>query len=260
MPQSNSRKNPISHVCWPADVLKWIGFVLICLGTFSTAFIQRAVISPLSSDSLSVVLEAEGSSRGWGIAALVMTFLSCGAVPIYARLFVDGWRHTSSRKRYLLRLGITALISEFAYDWACSGTLLDMDRQNPMWALLVAAVVLSIFEQFEGKGVAAVLMKVSAVIASMLWIVLLQSDMGILTVLLVACFGLLENHRVWREICGSGLCLIQYGMYGAVLGMVPVHFYNGTRGKCPGWLFYLLYPAQLLVFGGAAALLCNLTR
>lgn len=256
MPQSDSRKKMISQVSWSSDVLKWIGFVCICLGTFSTAIIQRTILSvdTLSLETLRMLPKGDEKKQVWEIVALVTAFVSYGAVPVYARLFVDGWQHTSDRKRYLLRLGATALISEFAYDWVHSGTLLDMDRQNPMWALLIAAVVLSIFEHFSENGVAAVLMKVSAVVASMLWILLLQSNMGIATVLLVACFGLLGNHRTWQEICGGVICLTQYG---GILGMVPVHFYNGIRGKCPGWLFYLLYPLQLLVFGAAAVLLHN---
>lgn len=257
MPQSDSRKKIISQGCWSSDVLKWIGFVCICLGTFSTVIVQRTILSvdTLTLETLGMLPEGGERSRVWGIVALVMTFVSYGAVPIYARLFVDGWQHTSSRKRYLLRLGATALLSEFAYDWVCSGTLLDMERQNPMWALLIAAVVLSIFEHFSENSVVAVLMKISAVIASMLWILLLQSDMGIATVLLVACFELLKNHRTWREVCGGVICLTQYG---GILGMVPVHFYNGIRGKCPGWLFYLLYPLQLLVLGATAGVLRNL--
>ncbi len=40
------------------------------------------------------------------------------AFPIYAFLIAEGCRYTRSRERYLLRLGIFALISELPFDWA----------------------------------------------------------------------------------------------------------------------------------------------
>lgn len=51
---------------------------------------------------------------------------------------------------------------------------------------------------------------------------------------------------------GSLITLLHFP---APLGMVFVHWYDGEREEEPGWLFYALYPLQLLVFGAAGMLL-----
>ena len=43
------------------------------------------------------------------------------AFPLYAFLAAESCRYTRSRERYLLRLGLFALVSEVPFDWAFAG-------------------------------------------------------------------------------------------------------------------------------------------
>ena len=52
------------------------------------------------------------------------------AFPIFAYLIAEGFVHTGDVKKYLLRLGIFAILSEIPYDLVISGNVLDLEQQN----------------------------------------------------------------------------------------------------------------------------------
>ncbi len=230
------------------SLLKWIGFVCLCIGSAGSILIKRGILHAdiLTNEELDPLIQPGGELFAWAVAAVVTMFICSIAVPIYARLFSEGWEKTSDRKKYMLRMAALALVSEFAYDWAMTGNAFNMAVQNPLWALLTAAVVLSVFQHFDQPGVAGTFMKVSAVLASVFWMLLLQVEMGVATVLLVACFSLLPKGKRWSILCAVAAALTQYT---APLGLLLTCFYNGAEGKAPRWLHYALYPAQFILFG-----------
>lgn len=64
------------------------------------------------------------------------------AFPIYAFLLVEGISHTKSKPRYVLRMLIFAILSEFPYDLLFNGTLIEWEDQNVIVTLLIATLVL----------------------------------------------------------------------------------------------------------------------
>ena len=228
------------------DFLKWMGFLCICMGTASTAIFQNGILN-VSGESLYDLLEPGRGMMGVASCAVVLMLLSAMAIPIYARLLYEGWKHTSSVKWYFLRLGGIALLSEAPYDWAMQGKWVDMSQQNPVWGLVLALVMLEIFRRYgEGKGTAKFLLKVLVLFAACLWALLIQSYMGVLTILLIASFYFLANHKkasFWVVL------LLSCMQFPAPFGMLFAHWYDGSKPKAPSGLFYALYPLQLVVFG-----------
>lgn len=247
------RKRPYREIKCSADVLKWLGFVCVCLGSFSTAVVQRGIIDldAFSTQTLYDAMKPGGGLMAWASLAVAAMLLSALAIPLYAKLLYEGWLHTANQMRYLGKLLLLALISECPYDWAFSGQLMDMSRQNPVWALAVAVVMLSIFRQYGIPGIGGWLLKAAVLLAAVAWTVVLQSDMGMITVLLAAVFYFFAEKKSAQLLLGILICAIQFP---APFGMAFVHWYDGTRGKTPRLLFYILYPLQLLVFGLIASL------
>ena len=236
------------------DVLKWLGFLCVCMGTCSAAVLQRGIIhlQDYTSQSLYDILKPGGDMFGWASLAVGMSLLSALAIPIYAKLLYEGWKHTSNRRAYLLRLLGMAVLCEIPFDLAMSGAWLDITAQNPIWSLALAVVMLEIIRQYgEKPGAAGILIKLLVVIAACAWAMLLRSQMGVLVVLLAAVFHFLAARKGWTLLAGIALTLLQFP---APFGMLFVYWYDGTKGKAPRRLFYALYPLQLLAFALIAAL------
>lgn len=243
------QRRPYREPKCSADVLKWLGFACICLGTFSSAVVQRGIIGleSYSTDTLYEALKPGGTMMGWASLAVVTMLLSAMAIPIQAKLLYEGWLHTHNQKQYLLRLLGMAVVCEIPYDLAIRGSFLDLSVQNPIWALAIAVIMLSIFRQYPNK-----LLSAFVLIAACAWTVLLQSYMGMLTVVLVASFYFFSREKGLSTLAGVLVSCIQFP---APFGMFFVHYYDGAKGKTPRKLFYILYPLQLIVFAILAALI-----
>ncbi len=73
------------------------------------------------------------------------------AFPIYMWLLVEGFAHTSSRKRYMGRMAAFALLSEVPFDLALSGRL-TFRWQNIYFTLLWALLLLAVLEKVLDAG------------------------------------------------------------------------------------------------------------
>lgn len=65
---------------------------------------------------------------------------------LFAYLTVEGFLHTKSRNKYLLRLGLFALVSEIPFDLTFMGQIIDHNSQNIFFTLFVSVLVLTVWE------------------------------------------------------------------------------------------------------------------
>lgn len=65
---------------------------------------------------------------------------------LFAYLVSEGFVHTKSRLKYLLRLGLFAIVSEIPFDLAFSGQLIDYSSQNIFFTLFISVLVLAVWE------------------------------------------------------------------------------------------------------------------
>ena len=79
---------PPREIRCSADVLKWVGFVVLCLGSFSAAILQQGMMSldQYTSQTLYEALANDSGLFGLATAASILTLLSALALPIYAKL------------------------------------------------------------------------------------------------------------------------------------------------------------------------------
>ena len=186
----------------------------------------------------SMLLDHLGAARSSLIALRAAGRL---AFPLFCFLLAEGAAHTQSPRRYALRLGIGALLSELPFDLFLYGGL-SWNRQNVMFTLLLAFFAL----QARGSGAKLLFMILVAAAAD-----LLRTDYGGTGVVLVGLMAWVLPRSL--PGCLAGMTLLFASLGGiqllAVFAMLPIRLYSGQRrlGRRGRWLFYAFYPAHLLL-------------
>lgn len=202
------------------------------------------------------------------------------AFPIYIWLLVEGFVHTSSRKRYLLQMAALAVLSELPFDLAFSGQW-DWGWQNVYFTLLTGLLLLTVLEKTAKGGsvcaflATAVLMAVSEfchfdygctgpVLVAVFYSYQKDKKPGMAAgFLLFACSNLLRPlfRGIWNGGLWNGLLaepLVWKNAFRTVaiesFGIMAVPIlarYNGIRRWKRGkLLFYFFYPVHLLLIHG----------
>ena len=193
---------------------------------------------------------------------------------LFAYLLVEGFTYTRNRKKYLLRLGVLALLSEIPFDLAFQRKLYAPESQNVYLTLVLGLLVMMLLERYQNKGVQALAILLGCVAA---WV--LQTDYMFMGILLIVSFyynkGNLFRQIVWSAlIMGGGMIAVYLVRYGIaedtvmlyvhsglreLYGMVAFLFiacYHGERGnRIPKAVAYGFYPVHLLVLTGIRQLL-----
>lgn len=229
--------------------LKIIAAVLTLIGTIGVAVFQNGVLK-LENYSTQSLLEAFNSDSGvFGLATVVIlcSGIAAFSVPVYSLLMIEGYKHTSSLKHYVLRVGLLALISEIPYDLAMRKSWFDMDSQNPVIGMLIVLMMLYFLKYVEKiQKVKGFLVKMAIVLAAVLWTILLNVYCGTAMVLVTAMLWLLEGNGAFTTFMAATVSLIKFP---APFGFVFNHFYNGEKGNSNRWFFYAFYPLHLLILG-----------
>lgn len=185
-----------------------------------------------------------------GLYQLDMVLRSIGRIgfPIFCFLLVEGFLHTRNVKKYALRLGIFALISEIPFDLAFSGRVFFLGYQNVFFTLFIGLLVMIAFratEQNENLPTAVkYLLDVLAFAAGAGLATWLQTDYNGIGVACIMAIYVFRRNRIWQLIAGCAAFLWEIP---APLAFLPIAFYNGERGLKMKYFFYVFYPAHLLV-------------
>lgn len=199
---------------------------------------------------------------------------------LFAFLIVEGFVHTKSKSRYMLRLFLFAVLSEIPFDLAFSGKLLDWSGQNVYWTLLLGVLLLALWEHL-GEYVEAVCWVGRVLVAAaggaaaffgavdyrimgifLIFVFYLTRGKGgalqILTVGCVMFFGTWVSNCLRYAETFSIAYLFRFSlreMYG-LLAFGLIFFYNGKKGRqFPKPFYYLFYPVHLLALYGIACIL-----
>lgn len=192
--------------------------------------------------------------------------------PLFIFLLVEGFFHTRSRERYLGRLALFALISEFPFDLALLLWRSDirahvwwhMGHQNIFFTLAIGFAAMWAIERLRPKGAdpsriaVRMLACVAAVAAGCLLAYGIRSDYswyGVLAIVMGYLIRLCGMSRL--EIIGIVAPLAFLSPYElfALLDYPLCARYDGRKGKAAGkWFFYAFYPGHLLILGILRAL------
>lgn len=213
----------------------------------------------------------------------ILRYVGRLAFPLYVYLLVNGYRHTSSRLRYALRLGLFALLSQLPFAW-----MLGMEQiwaqGNVFFTLLLALLVLWATDSLASRKALRFLAPLPALFAYALsFLGYLPMDYGAKGFLLALVFFYLEERKLlcalatlmaiyhaqlvsWgiqllRLLLGRTWDFVMLSSWQMVqlfsLAALPLIFlYNGKKGRMPAsawgkkllqWGFYLFYPVHMLI-------------
>lgn len=203
-----------------------------------------------------------------------MTCVGRLAFPIFAFMLVEGFFHTRNRKRYALRLFVSALISEIPFNLMVSGRLFYPVHQNVLWTFLIAFGLLAWNERAKEAPSRRRLLRFAATfLVGMVVGTLTMVDYYGYGVAMVLVFYLFRGnswyHRVGQflglywingvlmgglgyeiELFGRTWFLHQQAF--AVLALIPIWIYRGRKGhdsKVFQYFCYAFYPAHMLILG-----------
>jgi hypothetical protein len=187
-------------------------------------------------------------------------------MPIMAFFIAEGSRYTGDIRRYFMRLMIFGALSEIPFDLALYGRLFYWGHQNVLFTLALGLAAIYLADRYSQH--------VMGILGPMLCAALAQrlnTDYGYVGVLMVFGFWL-YSRRKWgilavvgvsaavlvlpnlgvlmrMEAPGAGM-VIRGLLQLCSLAAVPlIASYDGRRGMSAAYVFYVFYPAHLLVLG-----------
>ena len=167
---------------------------------------------------------------------------------LFSFLVVEGFLHTRSTAKYLLRLSIFAIMSEIPYDLAFSHTIYDPTKQNIFFTLSSGLISLLVLKSEKIASDIKVLLIVVLVTAANLF----HFDYYYLGILQILFFYNYRRAKI-KQFLMVGILNIFFmfrvsTQAAAILGLLPIYLYDGQLGKKTGILFYFIYPVHLVVF------------
>lgn len=166
------------------------------------------------------------------------------AFPIFAYTLAEGFFYTRNVKKYMLRMGILAIISEVPFDLALFGKPLEPEYQNVFFTLFLGLLMLYLLSKIWSP-----VLRILCLAAVFLISELLHTDYGMMGLLMIFwCY----QFRDKKNIKIAGIALINVLLMGglqsyAVLALIPILLHNGEHGPKRKGFFYGFYPAHLLV-------------
>ena len=212
----------------------------------------------------------------WATLLPAREWLTCAgrvAFPIFAFMAVEGYFHTRSFKKYILRMLLFAVLSEIPFDLMYGGTWFYPVHQNVLWTFLLGLLGVWLMEQVRKKGKTwmYLLVCVLVVLAGLVLGTLCMVDYYGVGVLTVFVFYFLHGRKWWCflgqlaalywlnvellgglmypvQLFGMEFELCQQGL--ALLALIPIWLYRGRQGyhsKPFQYLCYAFYPVHMLL-------------
>ena len=193
---------------------------------------------------------------------LYMVFRTAGRLtaPIMCFFLAEGFRYTSSKKKYGIRLLAFAIISQIPYIIANENTILTL-KFNMIFTLLLSFTILLAYENIQNSLTRTLV--ICILIATSIF-----SDWGIIAPLWILTFYILQNDEKRRLIAFSVVSVMhvilcfsaviaaskplysQLWQFGVFLFIPVIHFYNnqnGGKSLFSKWFFYIFYPLHLII-------------
>lgn len=219
--------------------LKWIALVTMFIDHIGAVILEMGVISAYNQGLPS----AFSYNTSVFLSKIDFFIRQIGRIsfPIFCFLLVEGFYHTSNKKKYAFRLFLFACISEIPFDLCFRGHILEFSYQNVMFTLLLGFLTIWAIEILRDKK--EILCIIPAILGILVGI-FFQADYNWKGIILILVLYFFYLYPVEKTIAG---CLALYWEPMACLAFIPINFYNHQKGNGSKYFFYFFYPAHLLI-------------
>ena len=224
-----------------SNALKLIALITMIIDHIGAAVLEMGVIEGYNIGALNISYE---TAIFWWNVDSVLRAIGRIAFPIYCFLITEGYVHTRNPRKYALRLGAFALISEIPFDLAFSHSWWSMEYQNVFFTLLLGLLAIMAIDECEKQAKSRWVGLAAAFCFVMLGDVL-RTDYGAFGVFFIVVLYVFRNCGWIRTVIG---CLLIAWETTGPLAFIPIQMYNGERGRLRlKYLFYAFYPVHLVI-------------
>ena len=179
-----------------------IGAVLLERGLLPV--ISSAVLAGHSFDYLPTDYET------WYYVNFFLRLIGRISFPIYCFLLVEGFLHTKNIKKYAIRLGLFAIISEIPFDLAFCGEIFNLSMQNVFFTLLIGLCTLWGMKSLENLHQNQAPFRILVALTGMILAEFLQTDYSAFGILLIVLIYIFKDNRKKQSIVGAISTLWEY--------------------------------------------------
>ncbi|MFW6382292.1 MAG: TraX family protein [Bacillota bacterium] len=182
---------------------------------------------------------------------IILRIIGRLAFPLFAFLITEGYHHTSNFNKYLARLALLALISQYPF-WLAFGFDSGL---NIFFTLVLGLLAIALSDKF-GNIIPAILLAVLADIIGadyrffgVFLIYLIHHFRYNYKYLLISVTGLYGFFYLFIGLMVPGNSIFYYIQFFALISFILIKFYSGEQGPKLKYFFYLFYPVHLLILG-----------
>jgi hypothetical protein len=193
------------------------------------------------------------------ILYVIMRTIGRIAAPVMFYFLVEGYIHTSSRMKYIIRLLSFGIFSQVPYSLVRYREM-SWDNLNVMFTLFMSFAMMVIVDKVENKVL-------RGIVVSTIMFLTVFSDWGVMGPFMVWLFYIYHEDRKKQLISYISLSLAQILMsifmmisgalvwyesiwqIGMILPVILIYPYNGEAGRkniINKWSFYLFYPLHFV--------------
>lgn len=193
-----------------------------------------------------------------------MRFIGRTTAPIMCFFISEGYHHTRNLKKYFQRMAVFAVISHFAFAFCFRGDFFSVGTSSMITTLLLSLFAVHVLnsDKFD-KAYKLPVMLITAWLA-------VNCDWGYEAVIYTLVFEIARDSRKKQIIAYMGAVLLfkvipfisailsdisyistNWLQLGVLLPIPLILLYNGEKGggKYTKWVFYIFYPAHLILLG-----------
>lgn len=187
-------------------------------------------------------------------AVRLLVILGRPAFPVFVFFLAQGWEHTRSQKKYLIRLGAFALISHIPFAAALfPDTPLYAAPTSVIATLFLAATGMYLLDRGKSNRLWLIASMLTAVLAYAL-----KTDYGAIGVITALGAYAVKEHRLRPVVIGAGMALFYLSkgisvwtvtcLLASLVGAAALYVCNGRRDgaiRTGRYFFYWFYPLHL---------------